>query len=142
MPFITKADFPTALHNEILNSLTRGDDEVIAESAEQTVEEMKAYLNGRYDIQAIFDAVGEERNKFLLRIGLSLTKYYIFLQHNPRKITEVMVAEYDRAIETLEGIQSGKVNPAGLPLPPAPPSGNANGAPIQWGGDTQLGTNW
>lgn len=142
MAFIEKTDFPANVHADILEALTRGNDDVITDNAERTVDEMKAYLNGRYDTTAIFAATGASRNKFLLRIGTTITLYYIYLVHNPRKLHQSLVNEYEHAIEILEKIQKGTVNPEGLPVPDTGDDNSGNGAPVQWGSFPALGSDW
>lgn len=143
MPFITKEDFDASVHEDILNALTKGNDDVITDNVANTIAEMESYLTGRYDVDNIFNKEGDQRNKFLLRIGLTLSKYYIYLAHNPRKLNSTMVAEFEKAIEDLEKIQAGKLTPKGLPTPQQEEGVNSgNGAPVQWGSQTNLGTSW
>ncbi|MGN7787410.1 phage protein Gp36 family protein [Niabella sp. 22666] len=144
MPFLSKEDFPASVHDDILNALTRSEDDVVTENVSRAIDEVAAYLNGRYDTTAIFAKTGNARNKFILRITNIMALYYTYLAHNPRKITQVMKDEFDRAIETLEGIQKGDINPVGLDTPPVedPNATSGNGAPIQWGSSEPLGTDW
>jgi len=141
MAFLEKQDFTASIHEEILNALTRDNDDVIEDNVSRTVDEMKAYMNGRYDTTAIFNATGDDRNKFIVRLGLSISIYYICLAHNPRKLTQTILSEFERAIETLEKIQSGKVTPEGLPVP-EPEEGTNSGGPVQWGGMCPTITTW
>lgn len=143
MPFATKLDFPASVHADILAALTRHDDEVITENIERAEDEVKAYLNGRYDVTTDFGKAGAERNKLLLRIVVTIALYYIYQAHNPRKLTQVMVDEFNRYIEMLEGIQAGRVNPVGL-TPASTQSGNtaSSGMPVQWGSVPQSNDIW
>lgn len=145
MAFITIEDLPASIHADILNSLTRGIDQTITDNVDRTVDEMKAYLNnGRYDVDAIFNAEGNNRNKYILRLAIDILKFYIYVVGNPRKITQEVADGYTRALETLSDIKLGNLNPVGLPTPPEadPPANSGNGAPVQWGSDKQMGTNW
>lgn len=140
MPFIELDDFPASIHTDIRDALTKGNDIVITDNVDRTIDEMKAYLNGRYDTANIFNKTGNNRNKYILRLALSITIYYIFLVHNPRKMTQAILAEYERALETLEDIQLGNLNPEGLPDPVQedPDSNSGHGGPVQWGSDDPL----
>ncbi|HMO63312.1 MAG TPA: DUF1320 family protein [Ferruginibacter sp.] len=143
MAFITKDDFPPNVHTDILDALTRGNDDVITDNAARSIDEVKAYLNGRYDTNAIFSADGDNRNKYILRITTTIALYYIYLIHNPRKLHQAMVDEFERAIETLEKIQKGVINPEGLPLPANEEDANSGtGQSIQWGSDAALNSSW
>ncbi len=140
MAFIEKADFPATIHTEILNALTQGQDAVIDENVKRTIDEISAYLNGRYDTVNIFNKTGNARSMYVVRIAVTISTYYIFLAHNPRRMTEAMKYEFERAIDTLEKIQAGKISPVGLPTPAEsdPPATSGDGAPIQYGSMNQL----
>ncbi|MDP1812350.1 MAG: DUF1320 family protein [Sediminibacterium sp.] len=143
MPFITKDDFPASVHDDILNALTKGNNAVITENIDRTIDEMDAYMNARYDTTNIFNKAGNDRNKFILRIGVILSLYYIYKAHNPRKLTQSIVDDFEKAIEDLQKIQSGKLTPKGLALPSDDPTVNSgNGFPVQWGGAEQQGDSW
>ncbi|NNV54539.1 phage protein Gp36 family protein [Limnovirga soli] len=146
MSYITKQDFSSNIYVDILDALTKGDDTIITNIADRSTDEVKAYLNGRYDTANIFNKEGDERHKYILRICLTLCTYYLYLAHNPRKLTEVVTSEFERAIETLEKIQAGKINPEGLPLPVEPateiPGTTGGGQAMQWGSDEALGTSY
>lgn len=140
MAYIEIDDFDQAVHEDILNALTKGDDDKITNNINSTIDEMKGYLNGRYDVNTEFSKTGNARNKFLLRIGLHLTTYYLYSIHNPRKITRTIELNSEKAVQDLEKIQSGKITPDGLaPINEADPTASSgNGSPVQWGSDDQL----
>lgn len=146
MAFIELVDFPASIHDDILNALVKDIGKSITDNVDRTIDEMAAYLNGRYDTVAIFSATGDSRNKYMLRLALTITIYYIYLIHNPRKMTQTIKDEFERAIETLEGIRDGNINPVGLPVPETEvvdnDESNGDGSSMQWGSDIQLGTNW
>jgi len=144
MPFITKVDFPAAVHLEILDALTRDNNDVITDNVDRAVDEIQAYLNGRYNVAVDFAKTGGDRNKFLVRVTCIMALYYIYLAHNPRKLHQAMVDEFNRYIEMLEGIQAGKINPVGLT-----PAGedddtvnSGNGYAVQWGTDERTEDTW
>lgn len=144
MAFIELTDFPASIHTDILNALTKDDNAVITDNVDRTIDEMKAYLNGRYDTVKVFNKTGNDRNKYILRLALSITIYYIYLVHNPRKLTQTIVDEFERALGTLEDIKLGNLNPEGLPFPAeeGTPINSGNGGPVQWGSDKALGSSW
>lgn len=143
MAFLEKEDFPASVHTDILEALTKGDDDVITDNVARTVDEIKAYMNGRYDIAAVFATEGDARNKFILRLANTISLYWIYCVHNPRKLTQVMVKNYEDALETLKGIQKGTINPVGLPLPANETDANSGtGAPVQWGSGDQQNNDW
>ena len=56
--FINIEDYDASLHREILDSLTRGNDDIIEVCEDQAVAEMKGYLKSRYDVETIFRQKG------------------------------------------------------------------------------------
>jgi phage gp36-like protein len=146
MAFIDTTDFEATVHTEILNALTQNNDVVINDNVARSIDEVKAYLNGRYDTANIFNKEGDARNKYILRICLTICVYYIYLTHNPRKLTQVVVDEFNRALHTLEKIQAGKINPEGLPVPVEPDQTSnglsQTGESMQWGSSDQVGSDW
>lgn len=141
MAFIEINDFDQAVHEEILNALTKSNDATITANINSAVDEMKGYLNGRYDVAVEFAKTADARNKFLLRIGLSIATYYIYSIHNPRKMTQVIKDNFDKAIEDLEKIQAGKLSPVGLAVP-AGTETSGDGEPMQWGSEEALGSSY
>lgn len=143
MAFITIDDFPASVHDDILTALIKGDQQKIDDNIDRSIDEMRAYLSGRYDNAKIFAKEGDERNKYLLRLALNITMYWIYKIHNPRKLTQHIVDDYERTLETLEKIQKGTINPEGLETPANPDDLDAGtGAPVQWGSTPQMGSEW
>lgn len=116
--FIQTSDYNASIHREIIETITRGDDEVVEICEDRAVDEMRSYLSGRYDCNAIFAARGEERNTLILMMAIDITIYHIFSIHNPQKLSQVRVDRYNRAVEWLKAVASGKISIADAPLLP------------------------
>ena len=87
---------------------------------------MRGYLNKCYDCDALFSAVGEERNQLVLMFALDIAIYHIFCQHNPYKISKIREERYKRAVEWLKGVMEGDITIDGAPqLPPAEVADNS-----------------
>lgn len=114
--FLELTDYPTVIHNEILTALTRGDNTLVDLASNNAVEEMKGYLNARYDIVTIFAQTGSSRNSIVLKYALDIAVYNLYMQHNPQKLTEVRQLAYERAFKWLSEIQKGNINPPDLPV--------------------------
>ena len=121
--FITLGDYDASIHREILDALLRHDsdteDSAIIEICEdRAIDEMRSYMNKFYDCNAIFGATGSDRNQLVLMMALDIAIYHIFCQHNPYKMSQVRKDRYDRAIEWLKAVASGKITIADAPRLP------------------------
>ncbi len=116
--FIQTSDYNASIHREIIETITRGDDEVVEICEDRAVDEMRSYLSGRYDCNAIFAARGEDRNTLILMMAIDITIYHIFSIHNPQKLSQVRVDRYNRAVEWLKAVAAGKISIADAPLLP------------------------
>ena len=116
--FIQTYDYNASVHREILDTITRDDEEVIEICEDRAIAEMRSYLSGRYDCNAIFAARGPERNTLILMMAIDIAVYHIFSIHNPQKISQVRVDRYNRAVEWLKAVAAGKISIADAPLLP------------------------
>lgn len=115
--FIDKSDYDATVHQDIIDSLTRGDDSILDICEDRAIEEMKSYLSARYDVEAIFSARGEERHPLVLMMALDIATYHIYSVGNPQKMNNgIRQARYERAVEWLKGVQKGTVSINGAPL--------------------------
>lgn len=129
--FITKPDYVTRLHTEILNAVTRDNDDVLDAVELQTIATMTTYLS-RYDCAAIFAATGNSRNKHILKLALHISIYEILKLANPKALTETIKYDYEEALKWLEGVGSGKFNPGDLPTLDDEDGTDIN-KPLKWG---------
>ncbi|GAB6394207.1 MAG: DUF1320 family protein [Bacteroidales bacterium] len=125
MPFINtdKSDYPQSIHLEILDALTRNDDTILPLIEERNISLMKGYLESRYDVEAIFDATGDERNRVILAVLLDIVIYDVFSIHNPQKLSQVRKDRYERAMKWLKSVRKGEIAISGAPLVEEAPAG-------------------
>lgn len=116
MPFIKKPDYFSSINTEVLDGLTGGDDTIIDELSAEAVEEMKSYLNARYDVKLIFGAVADARNKTVLMYTKDIALYHIYSMYGLMAVPENRTTRYKKAIQWLEQVCQQKINPEGLPL--------------------------
>lgn len=116
MDFIDLTDYDASIHAEILNAITREDNNIIEVAEKRAIEEMKGYLKARYDVDSIFSTNGNNRNPVILMMAIDIAIYHLHCIHNPRKLTQLRQERYDRAIEWLKQVNRGQVNPTGLPV--------------------------
>jgi len=99
-------------------------DESIDDNAEtlltielQNIEIIKGYIGSRYDVEEIFSPLTPVRNSILIRILSKLTLFDIINRNAPRKVSSDLKEEYDKAIEMLDKIATGRIKIEGLPKP-------------------------
>ena len=114
--FLSKPDYKYSINTLVLDGLTGGDDSIIDELSAEAVEEVKSYLNARYDVAAIFAAAGPARNKTILMYCKDIGLYHIYSIFTFREIPEIRVTRYKKAIHWLEQVCEQKINPEGLPI--------------------------
>nr|BFF39063.1 hypothetical protein BACY1_08680 [Tenacibaculum mesophilum] len=79
MAFITTEDYTALIRNEIKAILLEDYSDTKLNAAEQmAISQVKNYLAGKYDIEAIFTATGEDRNKHIVMIVLDCTLYHLY----------------------------------------------------------------
>ena len=68
--FIVETDYKSSIHDEILDALVRNDSEIIEICEDRAISEMRSYMSGRYDCDAIFSKTGDERHQLVLMMAL------------------------------------------------------------------------
>lgn len=114
--FINKSDYPSSIHTEILDAITRSNDNIVTEQSNTATSEMSGYLSSRYDVEAIFSATGDNRHPVVLLFAKDIALYHMHQIWNPVNIPDIRVKRYDDAIKWLTAVQEGKINPPDLPL--------------------------
>ncbi len=150
MIFLEKDDLITQAYERLIDESTKDrnvmsepegeeDPEVIANKALdqielQNIELIKTYLGSRYDVTKIFNPVEPIRNQLLIRVLTTLVLYDVFRRNAGRKVPTDYKESYDKALETLEKIATGR-----LPVDGLPPKTDEGGNPIShsmWGNNT------
>lgn len=116
--FITQEDYDASIHREILDALTRSDSAIVEICEDRAVAEMRGYLSGRYDVDAIFSAEGEARNQLVLMLAVDIAVYHLFSIHNPQKMSQIRKDRYERAVEWLKQVAACKIAIDGASLLP------------------------
>ena len=114
--FINIEDYDASIHRDILDALTREDASLVEICEDRAIAEMRCYLSGRYDCDAIFSASGAERHQLVLMMALDIAIYHIFSIHNPVKLSQLRKDRYERATEWLKAVAAGTISIDGAPL--------------------------
>lgn len=116
--FIDINDYDASIHRDILDSLVRQDESLVEICEDRAISEMRCYLAGRYDCDAIFSAEGDSRHQLVLMMALDIAIYHIFSIHNPVKLSQLRKDRYERAVEWLKAVSAGSISIDGAPLAP------------------------
>lgn len=112
--FITVDDYSASIRIEFVEKAARGDDNILEIVENQAVSEMKSYLSGRYDVDAIFSAIGEDRHDLVLMFAKDIAIYHL-CSIREGLMTQTRIDRYERAIDWLKDVQKGELVVEGLP---------------------------
>lgn len=107
--FITNDDYSVLVRNEIKDVLLDNYTEAKLRAAEQmAIAQVKNYLSGRYDVQLIFEAQGNERNSHIVMVTLDCALYHLYTSTVPRKMPDIRSQRYQDSIDWLKLVAEGK----------------------------------
>ncbi|MEZ2337681.1 hypothetical protein AB6735_18690 [Mucilaginibacter sp. RCC_168] len=118
MAFLEKSDLRSKIREYQLNSITDNDDTIVEMAIEAGIEEASSLLtrndkkewdDGRphYDVEAIFNASGTDRNGLMLANTKSIVMWHLIDLCNTGLDYEKAESRYDRAVEYLEKLAAG-----------------------------------
>lgn len=113
--FITDEDYAVVIGEDALKVTSRASEKNRTNAVVEAIEEISGYLRPVYDCEAIFSAEGDARNKLIVMRTADIALYHLASSLPQKMGIEIRKERYDRAIEWLEGVQSGKIIPD-LPL--------------------------
>ena len=116
--FILPEDYDASIHAEILDRITRSDTAVVKICEHRAIAEMRGYLGGRYDCDAIFSAEGTDRLPLVVMMAVDITVYHLFCLHNPKAMSDIRRQRYERAVEWLKAVAAQQVSIDGAPRLP------------------------
>lgn len=126
MSFLTKEELKSAIRLEKLARISDADDLIIQQAINTAITEVQSRLSpnnkrawgdGRlkYDVKAIFQAEGNDRNALLVDITKVVALWWLIMRNNAGVDYEVIRDRYSSAIEYLKDLASGEANDATLP---------------------------
>ena len=116
MGFIVSSDYETLIRNEIKGILLENYSETKLKGAEDmAIAQVKNYLSGKYDVQAIFEAEGSQRNGHIIMIVIDCALYHLYTSTVPDKMPESRANRYQDAIDWLKAEKSSTDASADLP---------------------------
>lgn len=119
--FIQITDYDATIHREILDSLLReeaGSSATVEVCENRAIATVRSLIGNRYDCDAIFAAIGDQRNVIILKVCLDIAVYEIFCQHNPYKMSKIREDRYKDAMTFLREVRDFDASIDGAPLLP------------------------
>ena len=113
--FIEIAELNTVTAEYKLEEITDYDDSIAQQCILAAVKRVRRMLSGRYDVDSIFTAKGEERDAELLEICKNIALWFLVRRCNVDILYNRVKETYDRDMEYLEELKNGDI-PSDLPL--------------------------
>lgn len=113
--FIEIAELNTVAAEYKLEEITDYDDSIAQQCILAAVKRVRRMLSGRYDVDSIFTAKGEERDAELLEICKNIALWFLVRRCNVDILYNRVKETYDRDMEYLEELKNGDI-PSDLPL--------------------------
>lgn len=108
--YLTKTEIKTILVPQLLEKLINGDDSIIEEIIEESIDVMSGFLKqANYDTEAIFKAEEENRSKTLLKYLKRIVKYELYARKD-MAVDDDTQNQYDEAMSALRDIAMGKTS--------------------------------
>ncbi|KAB8153412.1 hypothetical protein EZY14_009270 [Kordia sp. TARA_039_SRF] len=116
MIFLNDNDLRSQIQPQFLTEKGQENPNEILDDLElQNIALIKTKLKGKYDTEAIFNALPLERHYLIIKILSKLVIYDFVRRNAARKVPADYVKEWEWANKILEQIKSGKEDPDGLP---------------------------
>lgn len=109
--FVNEEDYRVVIGDSALKVISQVSPENRANAEAEAREEIAGYLRPKYDCEAIFTAVGNDRNRLVVMYTCDIALYHMSAAMPQKMGAEIREERYKRAIEWLEGVQAGKIVP-------------------------------
>lgn len=142
--FIQEQDYGTLIDRQALAVLEQTQPENRARAEQMAREELTDYLSGRYNTARAFACVADERNMRLVMTCMDIALYHMVSWLPQNMGMSVREKRYDKAVEWMEAVRDGKLNPD---LPPRGDEGQSDYDPatasvMKWGSNTKNDNDW
>ncbi len=128
--FLTKEELKTAGVPEVIAKVTNGDDSIITEVIEETIDEMKGYIAVNYNAEAVFNAIDNDRNKTVLKYLKKIVVYELY-KRKSNLLDDDTISSWEDAMNWLEKIAKGLIDAS---LPSKNTDGEVGDGFIKFGG--------
>lgn len=117
MAFLQIDELKTVADVSLINKIIGMDNDIVNDIIDETIQTMKGDLSKYYDIDAIFNAQGENRHKVALKYAKYITIYEIYERHT-REQNAVAARRFNEAMDWLEKLNNGEKYDRTLPPRP------------------------
>ncbi len=139
--FLTKDELKTAGVPEIIAKVTNGDDTIITTVIEESIDDMKGYLNANFDAVAIFNTTGDDRNKTVLKYLKKIVIYELY-KRKGNLLDDDTITSYDDAMAWLKNVAKGIISPHNLPAKSPGENSTSGDGFIKFGSNTKYPTGY
>lgn len=108
--WIVEEDFEKQIKDEVLRKITNNDISILYEAERDAISEVQGYLRSKYDLDTIFNTIGENRNRTILSITIDIILYRIHTRLNPSQVPQIRQNLYDEAKRMMDDIVKGKLD--------------------------------
>lgn len=115
MIFVTNNDIEVLIRADMLQHIIGTDVTLLDRAESAAIKKIRTYLINRYDVDAVFSALGTERDELILMYAIDIMLYDLHSRINPRKVPELRRTRYKEAIDWLKDVLQGNLS-AELPL--------------------------
>lgn len=134
MIYLSKEDLISLAFERFIDESSENNLEILDTVELQNIELIKSYIGSRYDVAEIFNPIAPINNEILKRVLIKLVLYDIIRRNAARKVPADYKEEYDKALELLEKIATGRMPLSGVPIP-TDEDGNSTSNSL-WGNNT------
>lgn len=107
MTFLTDADFELSIRADQLDKITKSNPALLSVAVNVALDEVSSYLAARYDLDATFTAVGDDRNIMLVTRLVDMALYHLYSRISPNNIPDLRRDRYLEATDLFKGAQKG-----------------------------------
>lgn len=126
MSFLTKTELKSLIREHKVTHISDNDDTVVEIAIATAITEVASRISpnnkrnwqdGRlkYDVKAIFEEEGEDRNPLILEITKVVALWWLIMRSNAGIHYDVVRDRYEAAVEYLQDLASGDANDPTLP---------------------------
>ncbi len=117
MIYLTDADLTADSFQRFIDDSTEDVATVLDKNEERAIGIARSYLQGRYDVDKIFDENDPIRDELLADIITKITLYKVFSRNAMREISTNIKEDYNWALKQLQKLSDGNPQLKDLPVP-------------------------
>lgn len=111
MKFIEISELTIRKFQNLLDDVSEDDNLILAELELMAIEEIKSYLNSRFDTEFIFNQTGSKRSPLMKRLVLDFMLCFLYERTNSNEIPDSLEQRCEKNTEFLMDIAKGIINP-------------------------------